>query len=75
MLFLELDGSLYEHRHQATLACIEALFDRIMNPPLLDSEMPTIDDVNSAEQTLIALIGEEAAKVREFIESRSREDE
>jgi hypothetical protein len=69
-LFLELDGSSHEHRMAATLACVEALFDRALNPPMLNGENPTLDDVDGAEAALVQMIRAEANRARELIRSR-----
>ena len=52
-----------------TLACVEALFDRLVNPPMLDDETPTIEDVDAAERSAVSLISAEAEKVRAVIRS------
>jgi hypothetical protein len=61
-LFLELDGGVTEQRHVVTLAAIDALFDRMLNPPMLDIESPTFEDVDAAERQVLALIREEATE-------------
>jgi hypothetical protein len=66
-LFLELDGSLSQQRQDVTEAAIEVLFDRVLNPPMLDNEMPTLDDVEAAERQLIALVKAEATRLRDYI--------
>jgi hypothetical protein len=66
-LFLELDGSLSQQRQDVTEAAIEVLFDRVLNPPMLDNDMPTLDDVEAAERQLIALVKAEATRVRDYI--------
>jgi hypothetical protein len=47
---------------EVTLACVEALFDRVVNSPMLDSEQPSLADVDGAERELVRLIGEEAER-------------
>ena len=66
-LFCELDGDDRQQRPEVTHACIEALFDRLVNPPMLEDEMLTLGDVDAAERAAIALIQAEADKVRELI--------
>jgi hypothetical protein len=73
-LFAELDGDTHRQRHEVTLACIEALLDRVVNPPMLDAEYPKIDDIDGAERYLKGLISEEAERFREFIRSHRPED-
>jgi hypothetical protein len=69
-LLLELDGSVSEQRLEVTLACVEALVDRLACPPMLNNETPTPEDVDGAEAELCRMINEEANKVRAFIRSR-----
>lgn len=68
-LFSELDGGDKQQRFEVTLACVEALFDRLVNPPMLDDETPTIEDVDAAERSAVSLISAEAEKVRAVIRS------
>jgi hypothetical protein len=68
-LFAELDGDTRSPRHEVTLACIDALLDRLVNPPMLDTEYPEVADVDGAERTVIGLVTEEADRLREFIRS------
>jgi hypothetical protein len=66
-LFFELDGGIRERKHEATQACIEALFDRVMNPDDPEAAEPTLDDVDSAQRILVSMIEQEAEKLRAFI--------
>ena len=66
-LFDELDGSLQHQRHDVTQACVEALFDRVMNPPTLEAEDPAPEDVDCAVQIVMTLVELQAARVREII--------
>jgi len=66
-LFLKLDGGIDGHRREATEGCVEALFDRVMSPPMLDLEQPTLEDVDAAERQLIDMIKVEAEKARDMI--------
>lgn len=64
-LFWELDGKCDEHRHDVTEACIDALFERVLIPPMLLTEKTSPEDVDAAERLLIGLIKKEAARWRE----------
>jgi len=52
-LFAELDGDTRSPRHDVTLACVDALLDRLVNPPMLDTEYPELSDVDGAARMLI----------------------
>ena len=66
-LFHQLDGDLQTQRQDVTLLCVRALMDRLVSPPMLDTEAPEIADVDGAERTLIQLVAEEADRLRELI--------
>jgi len=66
-LFTELDGSTQQPQLSVTKACVEALFDRMISPPTLDTEQPEMEDVDTTERVLIDMIKDEATKVRELI--------
>jgi hypothetical protein len=67
LLFRELDGSPTQQRQDVTVAAIEALFDRVTNPPMLDNETPTLADADVAERQLIDLVRAEATRIRDYI--------
>lgn len=66
-LFIELDGSLKDERQDVTEGCVEALFDRVMNPTTLETEDPTLEDVDAAVQIIVTLVERVAARFRTLI--------
>ena len=66
-LFIELDGGLKGERQDVTEGCVEALFDRVMNPTALETEDPTLEDVDAAVRIIIALVEKTATRVRKII--------
>ena len=66
-LFLELDGSSKTERHDVTEACVEALLDRIMNPPSFEAEDPLPEDADAAARIIIAMVERQADRVRQLI--------
>jgi hypothetical protein len=58
-----------------TLACVDALLDRLVNPPMLDTEYPEVGDVDGAARMLIRLVTEEAERLRELIRSHPPPDD
>ena len=71
-MFLHLDGSPMAQRPEVTSACVAVLFDRMLNPPESEPDIPpTEQDVDRTVQALVSLIEEEADRVRSLI----REDQ
>jgi hypothetical protein len=46
---------------------VEAVFDLLVSPPMLDTELPTEDEVDQVEDRLIALVNEVADQLRALI--------
>jgi len=68
--FADLDGSPFTQDPQVTIACVSALFDRILNPPESDEDVPPDEsDIDRAASVLHELIEREAERVRQAIRS------
>ena len=69
-LFVQLDRSATNEDPQVTIACIAALFDRMLNPPESDQDVPPTDsDIDRTSHALHELIEREAERVRQIIQN------
>lgn len=66
-LFIELDGGLKGERQDVTEGCVEALFDRVMNPTTLETEDPALEDVDATVRIIVTMVERVAARVRKLI--------
>ena len=66
-LFIELDGDLKRERQDVTERCVEALFDRIMNPATLETEDPVLEDVDATVGIIADLVERVAARFRKLV--------
>lgn len=67
-MFLHLDGSPTAQRPEVTSACVAVLFDRMLNPPESEPDIPpTEQDVDRTVLALVSLIEDEAKRVRRLL--------
>jgi len=72
--FADLDGSPFTQDPQVTLACVSALFDRMLNPPESDQDVPPSEsDIDRATSALHELIEREAGRVRHTIRNAQQD--